>query len=66
MVLRQQPRARPPMDRITPRELVRPSIVDERGALDLQALAFLVAAVLTGVFVILFLWPSSRGSCPVR
>jgi hypothetical protein len=54
------------MDRITPRELVRPSIVDERGALDLQALAFLVAAVLTGVFVILFLWPSSRGSCPVR
>ncbi len=43
------------MDRITPRELVRPSIVDERSAFDLQALAFLVAAVLTGVFVILFL-----------
>jgi len=42
------------MDRITPRELVRPSIV-ERSAFDLQALAFLVAAVLTGVFVILFL-----------
>jgi hypothetical protein len=43
------------MDRITPRELVRPSIVDERSAFDLQALAFLVAAVLTGVFMILFL-----------
>ena len=43
------------MDRITPRELVRPSIVDDRSAFDLQALAFLVAAVLTGVFVILFL-----------
>jgi hypothetical protein len=43
------------MDRITPRELVRPSIVDERSAFDLQALAFLVGAVLTGVFVILFL-----------
>jgi hypothetical protein len=43
------------MDRITPRELVRPSIVDERSAFDLQAVAFLVAAVLTGVFVILFL-----------
>ena len=33
------------MDRITPRELVRPSVVDERSAFDLQALAFLVAAV---------------------
>jgi hypothetical protein len=43
------------MDKITPRELVRPSIVDARSAFDLQALAFLVAAVLTGVFVILFL-----------
>jgi hypothetical protein len=43
------------MDKITPRELVRPSVVDERSAFDLQALAFLVAAVLTGVFVILFL-----------
>jgi len=43
------------MDRITPRELVRPSIVDDRSAFDLQALAFLVAAVLTGVFMILFL-----------
>jgi len=43
------------MDRITPRELVRPSVVDERSAFDLQALAFLVAAVLSGVFVILFL-----------
>ena len=43
------------MDRITPRELVRPSIVDERSAFDLQALAFLVAAVLSGVFLILFL-----------
>jgi hypothetical protein len=43
------------MDRITPRELIRPSIVDERSAFDLQALAFLVAAVLSGVFVILFL-----------
>jgi hypothetical protein len=41
------------MDRITP--LVRPSVVDERSAFDLQALAFLVAAVLGGVFVILFL-----------
>jgi len=43
------------MDRVTPRELIRPSIVDERSAFDLQALAFLVAAILTGVFVILFL-----------
>ncbi|HEY4396841.1 MAG TPA: hypothetical protein VGO28_04150 [Acidimicrobiia bacterium] len=43
------------MDRITPRELVRPSIVNDRSAFDLQALAFLVGAVLTGVFVILFL-----------
>jgi hypothetical protein len=43
------------MDKITPRELVRPSVVDERSAFDLQALALLVAAVLTGVFVILFL-----------
>jgi hypothetical protein len=43
------------MDRVSPRELVRPSIVDDRSAFDLQALAFLVAAVLTGVFVILFL-----------
>jgi hypothetical protein len=53
VVLREQPR-RPPMDRIT-RGLVRPSVVDERSAFDLQALSFLVAAVLTGVFVILFL-----------
>jgi hypothetical protein len=43
------------MDRITPRELIRPSIVDERSAFDLQAIAFLVAAILTGVFLILFL-----------
>jgi hypothetical protein len=43
------------MDRITPRELVRPSIVDERSAFDLHAIAFLVAAILTGVFLILFL-----------
>ena len=43
------------MDRIAPRELIRPSIVDERSAFDLQALAFLVAAVLGGVFLILFL-----------
>ncbi len=43
------------MDRIAPRELIRPSVVDERSAFDLQALAFLVAAVLGGVFVILFL-----------
>jgi hypothetical protein len=42
------------MDRIT-RELVRPSVVDERSAFDLQALSFLVGAVLMGVFVILFL-----------
>ena len=43
------------MDRIAPRELIRPSIVDERSSFDLQALAFLVAAVLGGVFLILFL-----------
>jgi hypothetical protein len=43
------------MDRISPRELVRPTIVDERSAFDLQALAFLVGAVLSGVFLILFL-----------
>ena len=55
MVLRQQPRAGPPIDRITPRELVRPSVLDDRSAFDLQALASLVAGVLTGVFVILFL-----------
>ena len=36
-------------------ELVRPAIVDERSAFDLQALAFFVAAVLTGIFIILFL-----------
>ncbi len=54
MVLREQPRGKP-MDRINPRALVRPSVLGERSAFDLQALAFLVAAVLTGVFVILFL-----------
>jgi hypothetical protein len=43
------------MDKITPMELVRPSVVDDRSAFDLQALASLVAAVLTGVFVVLFL-----------
>jgi hypothetical protein len=55
VVLRQQPRGNQAIDRITPRELVRPSVVDERSAFDLQALAFLVGAVLMGVFVILFL-----------
>ncbi len=43
------------MDKFNPRELVRPSVVDERSAFDLPALSFLVAAVLTGVFVIVFL-----------
>jgi hypothetical protein len=43
------------MDRITPRELVRPSVVDDRSAFDLRALAFLVGAVLMCVFVIVFL-----------
>jgi hypothetical protein len=43
------------VERIAPRELVRPTIVDERRAFDLQALAFLAGSILTGVFVILFL-----------
>jgi hypothetical protein len=43
------------VDRIVPRELVRPTIVNERSAFDLQALALLVGSVLLGVFVILFL-----------
>ena len=55
MVLRPEPRGRPAVERIAPRELVRPTIVDERSAFDLQALAFLVGSILTGVFVILFL-----------
>ena len=55
MVLRSEPRGRPPVDRVPPREVVRPTIVDERSAFDLQALAFLVGSILTGVFVILFL-----------
>lgn len=55
MVLRQEPRGRPTAERVSPRELVRPAIVDEHSAFDLQAIAFLVGSVLTGVFVILFL-----------
>jgi hypothetical protein len=43
------------MQRISPRELVRPAIIDERSAFDLQAVAFLVGSILAGVFVILFL-----------
>jgi len=52
VVLRSEPRGRPPVDRVPPREVVRPTIVDERSAFDLQALAFLVGSILTGVFVI--------------
>lgn len=55
MVLRPEPRGRPAVERIAPKELVRPTIVDERSAFDLQALAFLVGSIVTGVFVILFL-----------
>ena len=55
MVLREEPRGKPAMDRVSPRELVRPTIVDERSAFDLQAIAVLVGSVLLGVFVILFL-----------
>lgn len=55
MVLRQEPRGRPTVERISPRELVRPAIVDDRSAFDLRALAFLVGSILAGVFVILFL-----------
>lgn len=43
------------MRRIRGRELIRPTIIDERSAFDLQALAFLVGSILTGAFVILFL-----------
>lgn len=55
MVLRPEPRGRPAVERVGPRELVRPTIVDEGSRFDLQALAFLVGSILTGVFVILFL-----------
>jgi hypothetical protein len=55
VVLRPEPRGRPAAERIAPRELVRPTIVDERSEFDLRALAFLVGSILTGAFVILFL-----------
>jgi len=55
VVLRPEPRGRPAVDRLAPRELIRPTIIDERSAFDLHALALLVGSILTGVFVILFL-----------
>jgi len=55
VVLRPEPRGRPAVEGIAPRELVRPTIVDERSEFDLRALAFLVGSILTGAFVILFL-----------
>jgi hypothetical protein len=55
VVLRPEARGESMMQRISPRELVRPAIIDERSEFDLQALAFLVGSILAGVFVILFL-----------
>jgi hypothetical protein len=55
VVLRPEPRGRPAEERSAPRERVRPTIIDERSAFDLEALAFLVGSILTGAFVILFL-----------
>jgi hypothetical protein len=54
MVQREQPRGKHTMDRIT-RQRVTSSVIGPYRAFDVQALAFLVAGVLCGVFVILFL-----------
>src|SRR5689334_21216028 len=51
---RQQPRGKQTMDRIA-RQRFTSSVIGPRSSFDLQALAFLVAAVLGGVFLILFL-----------
>jgi hypothetical protein len=50
----QQPRGKQTMDRIT-RQRVTSSVIGPYRAFDIQALAFLVAGILCGVFVILFL-----------
>jgi hypothetical protein len=54
MVQREQPRGKHTMDRIT-RQRVTSSVIGPYRAFDVQALAFLVAGILCGVFVILFL-----------
>jgi hypothetical protein len=54
MVQREQPRGKHTMDRIT-RQRVTSSVIGPYRAFDIQALAFLVAGILCGVFVILFL-----------
>lgn len=54
VIERQQPRTKPTIDRIT-REFVASPVVGPQGLFDLQALAFLVVAIVGGVFLILFL-----------
>lgn len=50
----QQPRGKQTMDRIA-RQRFTSSVIGPRSSFDLQALAFLVAAILGGLFLILFL-----------